>query len=62
MAANRNTRQVSQMCEVRLAFQTSRNQAARIGRAAERKGTSVAEWLRTAAETRLKRQKIVRLK
>lgn len=52
------TKQPSQKCECRLAFQTSFHQADRIDDGAARKNISVAEWLRQAAETQLKRQKL----
>lgn len=48
----------SQACECRISFETSFDQDVRITRAAKSKKVSVAEWLRQAAETQLKRQKL----
>lgn len=48
----------SQPCECRIGFQTSFDQDVRINKAAARKKVSKAEWLRQAAETQLKRQKL----
>jgi|GEM_PF-6580837 len=47
-----------QRCECRIGFQTSFDQDDRINQAASRKKISKAEWLRQAAETQLKRQRL----
>ena len=48
----------SQHCDCRVGFETSFGQDDRIREAADRKKISKAEWLRQAAETQLKRQKL----
>jgi len=48
----------SQACECRLSFQTSYDQAHRIDLGVAKKKVSLAEWLRQAAETQLKRQRL----
>ena len=48
----------SQPCECRIGFETSEHQANRIMLGAVKKKVSVAEWLRQAAETQLRRQKL----
>ena len=48
----------SEPCECRIGFETSFSQDQRINRAAARLKISKAEWLRQAAEARLKRQKL----
>lgn len=48
----------SEPCECRIGFQTSFGQAHRIDLGAAKKEIFVAEWLRQAAETQLKRQKL----
>ncbi len=48
----------SQACDCRIGFETSFVQDDRITCAAQKKKISVAEWLRQAAETQLKRQRL----
>lgn len=48
----------SQACQCRIGFETSDNQYYRIREAAAKKKISMAEWLRQAAETQLKRQRL----
>lgn len=48
----------SQACQCLIGFKTSFTQDHRINNAAARKKISKAQWLRLAAETQLKRQKL----
>lgn len=51
-------KKISQWCQCVVGFQTSLDQDRRINEAAARKKISKAEWLRQAAETQLKRQRL----
>jgi len=48
----------SQLCQCLASFETSFRQVRRINEAAAKKKVSKAEWLRQAAETQLKRQRL----
>ena len=51
-------KKTSEPCQCMIGFGTSIKQDNRINTAAARKKVSKAEWLRQAAETQLKRQKL----